>query len=74
MIVKMPQIGMTMLMGTVVKWHKNEGDDVMEDEPLFDFETEKQTNEVQAPVAGKLHIIAAEGTDVDCGEPVAEIL
>jgi pyruvate dehydrogenase E2 component (dihydrolipoamide acetyltransferase) len=74
MIVKMPQVGMTMLMGTVVNWMKNDGDMVSEGEPLFEFETEKMTNVVPSPATGKLRIIAQVDTDVDCGEPVAEIV
>jgi pyruvate/2-oxoglutarate dehydrogenase complex dihydrolipoamide acyltransferase (E2) component len=73
MQINMPQIGMTMLGGTILKWFYNEGDMVMEEEPLFEFETEKMTNEVVAPVSGVLHIIAPADEDVDCGKPVAEI-
>lgn len=74
MTVNMPQIGMTMLMGTITEWCANEGDTVKEGDKLFVFETEKMENEVTAPASGKLHIIAQVDEDVDCGNPVAEII
>jgi pyruvate dehydrogenase E2 component (dihydrolipoamide acetyltransferase) len=73
MQVNMPQVGMTMLSGTILKWFYNEGDAVTEGKQLYEFETEKMTNEITAPVSGILHIIAQVGEDVDCGNPVAEI-
>ena len=73
MTVVMPQIGMSMLAGTISTWCKNEGDTVEKDEVICEFETEKFTKELEAPAAGVLHIIAQEGDEVECGEPVAEI-
>ena len=73
MQVKMPQIGMTMMMGTITKWFYNEGDMVTQGQPLYEFETEKTTNEIEAPVSGVLHIVAKVDEDIDCGNLVAEI-
>lgn len=65
MDVIMPQLGETVLEGSVGKWYKNVGDTVKADEPLFDVETDKVTTEIPAPVSGVLSQIL-----VDVGVPV----
>lgn len=49
--------------GTFATWHVAEGDRVAQGAPLFDIETEKAAMEVEAPVAGHLHHIAAQPGD-----------
>ena len=44
----MPKLGLTMTEGTVSKWLKAEGDTVKEGEPLFEVETDKLTNTIEA--------------------------
>ncbi len=73
MNVLMPQIGMTMVEGSIEKWLKNTGDHV-EKGVLLEFTTEKLTNELEAPDSGILKILAQEGEIIACGEVVAEIL
>lgn len=73
MIVPMPQIGMTMVEGTIENWLKNDGDTVCKDDDLVEFFTEKMSNVIKAPADGILKIIAKEGQIVPCGDPVAEI-
>jgi pyruvate/2-oxoglutarate dehydrogenase complex dihydrolipoamide acyltransferase (E2) component len=73
MQVLMPQIGMTMVEGTIESWLKKEGDTVQKGEPILEFSTEKMTNILEAPQAGVLKILAQEGEIITCGEPVAEI-
>ncbi len=60
--------------GTVLEWHKQEGDSVAVDETLVEISTDKVDAEVPAPVAGtvtKIH--AAEGDTVTVGAVLAEI-
>ena len=64
--VTMPQMGDSVSEGTVLEWHKQEGDQVAEDEVLVEISTDKVDAEVPAPAAGtvvKIH--AAEGDTVD---------
>src|SRR3954447_17633621 len=72
--VTMPQMGDSVSEGTILEWHKKEGDTVAEDELLVEISTDKVDAEVQAPAAGtvvKIH--AAEGDTVSVGSVLAEI-
>ena len=72
--VKMPQLGETVIEGTILKWLKQEGDDVAIDEPLFEISTDKVDTEVPASEAGVLtKILVPEGSTVAVGTEVAEI-
>jgi pyruvate/2-oxoglutarate dehydrogenase complex dihydrolipoamide acyltransferase (E2) component len=57
--VTLPRLGQGMESGTIVRWLKAEGDAVERDEPLYELDTEKVTQEVEAPVAGVLLRILA---------------
>lgn len=74
MNVLMPQIGMTMVEGTIEKWLKNDGDHVEKGEVILEFTTEKLTNELEAPGSGIIKILAQEGEIIACGEVIAEIV
>ena len=72
--VVMPAMGDSVSEGTVLEWHKAEGDSVAVDETLVEISTDKVDAEVPAPIAGtvvKLH--AAEGDTVGVGAVLAEI-
>jgi pyruvate dehydrogenase E2 component (dihydrolipoamide acetyltransferase) len=70
----MPKLGLTMTEGTIGRWLKAEGDAVREGEPLFEVETDKLTNTIEASAGGVLlRIIASEGATVPCLEGVAVI-
>jgi pyruvate dehydrogenase E2 component (dihydrolipoyllysine-residue acetyltransferase) len=61
----LPQWSMGMADGTIVRWLKQEGETVMEGEPLVEVEAAKVTSEVEAEVSGVLtRILAAEGETV----------
>jgi pyruvate/2-oxoglutarate dehydrogenase complex dihydrolipoamide acyltransferase (E2) component len=61
--VLLPQFGMGMQDGEVVRWLKAVGDTVAEGEPLVEIEAAKTTVEVPAPAGGTLIEIAAEEGD-----------
>jgi pyruvate dehydrogenase E2 component (dihydrolipoamide acetyltransferase) len=72
--VKMPKWGMTMKQGKVSKWFKKEGDSVEKGEALFEVETEKITNKVEAPASGILfQIVVSEGMTVPVGAIIGVI-
>ncbi len=70
----MPQLGETVVEGTVALWHKKPGDTVAADESLFEVETEKVTMEIPSPVAGIVReILVAAGTTVKVGTRLAVV-
>jgi len=72
--VKMPQLGETVVEGTILKWLKQEGDQVALDEPLFEISTDKVDTEVPSSAAGTLSkILVGEGETVAVGTEVAQI-
>ena len=72
--VLLPQWGMGMSEGTIVKWLKAVGDTVAEDEPLAEVESEKTVEVIESPAAGKLvEILEQSGTVVAVRTPVAII-
>jgi 2-oxoglutarate dehydrogenase E2 component (dihydrolipoamide succinyltransferase) len=72
--IQMPQLGETIIEGTILKWLKAEGDTIERDEPLFEISTDKVDTEVPSPVAGTVtKILVAEGATVPVGTELAEI-
>lgn len=72
--VVMPKLGMLMEEGTVVKWLKNEGDNVKKDEVVALIESQKLTGEVKAPADGVLYkILVKEGETAKVGEAIGII-
>src|SRR5918997_4202283 len=72
--VVMPPMGDSVSEGSILEWHKQEGDEVSEDETLVEISTDKVDAEVPAPVSGKVaKIHAAEGDTVGVGSVLAEI-
>ena len=72
--VTMPQLGETVVEGTIVKWLKGKGDTVERDEPLFEISTDKVDTEVPSPVAGTIQEIKVqEGETVSVGTELAVI-
>ncbi|MEX2101323.1 MAG: biotin/lipoyl-containing protein, partial [Actinomycetota bacterium] len=72
--VVMPQLGETVIEGTIIRWLKAEGDEIALDEPLFEISTDKVDTEVPSPAAGTLErILVAEGQTVPVGTDLALI-
>ena len=70
--VKLPRLGQGMESG-VVRWLKAEGDAVEKGEPLYELDTEKVTQEVEAEASGVLLKIAVAEGEADVGKTVAVI-
>ena len=72
--VLMPQMGESIVEGTLTRWLKKLGDHVERDEPLFEISTDKVDTEIPAPVAGTLsEILVQEGATVGINTIVARI-
>jgi pyruvate dehydrogenase E2 component (dihydrolipoamide acetyltransferase) len=72
--VVMPQMGESIVEGTITKWLKKPGDKVQRDEPLFEISTDKVDAEIPSPASGVLQEIkVAEGTTVGVNTIVGTI-
>ncbi len=71
--VKLPRLGQGMESGTSVKWLKAEGDQVEKGEPLYELDTDKVTQEVEADASGVLLKIAVRDGEVEVGRTIAVI-
>src|SRR5271154_5267092 len=70
----MPQLGETVTEGTIIRWLKQVGDTIAQDEPLFEVSTDKVDSEVPSPAAGVLtEILVPEGETVDVGARLAVV-
>jgi pyruvate dehydrogenase E2 component (dihydrolipoyllysine-residue acetyltransferase) len=72
--VSLPRLGQGMEAGTIVRWLKSEGDSVEKGEPLYELDTDKVTQEVEAEASGiLLKILAGEGEEIEVGKRIAVI-
>ncbi len=72
--VVMPQMGESVMEGTVIEWSKSVGDTVEVDETLLEIATDKVDSEVPSPEAGTLvEILVEEGDTIEVGKPIAII-
>src|SRR3954466_8102858 len=71
--IKLPRLGQGMESGTIVKWLKSEGESVEKGEPLYELDTDKVTQEVEADASGVLLKIAVEEGEVEVGKTIAVI-
>jgi pyruvate dehydrogenase E2 component (dihydrolipoamide acetyltransferase) len=71
--IKLPRLGQGMESGTIVRWLKSEGDQVEKGEPLYELDTDKVTQEVEADASGVLLKIAISSGEVEVGKTIAVI-
>jgi pyruvate dehydrogenase E2 component (dihydrolipoyllysine-residue acetyltransferase) len=71
--IKLPRLGQGMESGTIVKWLKAEGEPVEKGEPLYELDTDKVTQEVEADASGVLLKIAVQEGEVEVGRTIAVI-
>jgi pyruvate/2-oxoglutarate dehydrogenase complex dihydrolipoamide acyltransferase (E2) component len=71
---KLAKVGMNMQEATISKWHKQPGDSFAQGEALYDVETEKVSQEVEATGPGKLvEIKVPEGENAQVGQVVCVV-
>jgi pyruvate dehydrogenase E2 component (dihydrolipoamide acetyltransferase) len=71
--VKLPRLGQGMEAGTIVRWLKAEGEPVTKGEPLYELDTDKVTQEVEAEADGVLLKIVVPEGEVDVGTTIGVI-
>ena len=73
-IINLPQVGESIVEGTIAKWLKHPGDTIKQYEPLVEVVTDKVTMEVPSPIEGTISkFLAEEGETVAVGSPILEI-
>ncbi len=70
---KVPAAGESITSANVAKWRKNDGEQVVQGEVLVTLETDKVSNELEAPASGCLKILTPEGEEVSIGAIIATI-
>src|SRR5262245_65076819 len=71
--VKLPRRGQGMESGVIVRWLKAEGDTVSRGEPLYELDTDKGTQEVEAELDGVLTQIVVPEGEVAVGATIAVV-
>ena len=72
--IKVPPLGESLTHGTIANWLKNLGDEIQEDEPILELETDKVTIEVNALSSGILtEINVSVGIEVEVGQTLGII-
>jgi 2-oxoglutarate dehydrogenase E2 component (dihydrolipoamide succinyltransferase) len=71
--IKVPSVGESVTEGILSRWLRKDGDAVRADEPVVELETDKATQEVVAPTAGRLRTTVPEGTAVQVGAVIGRI-
>src|ERR1051325_10444645 len=70
--ISMPKLGFDMAEGTLVRWVKNEGENVNKGDVLAEIETDKATVEVESSASGVVRkLLVEEGSVVPIGNPIA---
>ena len=71
---KLARVGMNMQEATITKWHKQPGDTFQDGDELYDIETEKVTQAIEASGDGTLlEILVREGTEAQVGQAVCAV-
>ena len=71
--ISIPKLGVSMTEGTLVEWLVADGDAVTPGDVLYRIETDKVENEIEAPVAGVVHITGEEGETYEVGTQIGTI-
>lgn len=71
---KLARVGMNMQEATITRWHKQPGDSFNTGDELYDIETEKVTQAIEASGEGKLlAILVPEGAEAQVGQAVCAV-
>src|SRR5882724_11168991 len=71
--VQVPGLGESVSEAVLVKWHKQDGQAVSQDEPIAELETDKANVDLPSPAAGVITRVKQEGAKVRIGETIATI-
>ncbi len=71
--IKVPAAGESITSANIAAWRKKDGERVEKGEILVSLETDKVSNDLEAPVSGTLHILSPEGEEVAIGKVIATI-
>lgn len=71
--VLLPKLGFSMNEGTLAEWLVADGGDAVEGQPLYALESDKSTQEVDAPASGKLKVLIEPGGPYPVGTVLGEI-
>jgi pyruvate/2-oxoglutarate dehydrogenase complex dihydrolipoamide acyltransferase (E2) component len=72
--VVMPQLGVSVVEGTIIRWLKQPGDPIAADEPICEIDTDKIVTDIPSPAAGTLvEILVPVGATVEVGATLARI-
>jgi pyruvate dehydrogenase E2 component (dihydrolipoamide acetyltransferase) len=72
--ISMPKLGFDMAEGTLIRWVKNEGENVNKGDVLAEIETDKATVEVESSASGVVRkLLVEEGSVVPVGDPIAVV-
>ena len=69
----LPKIGFSMTEGVLAEWLVEDGASIKEGDPLFAIESDKSTNEVEAPASGVVRILGAAGETYEVGTVIGTI-
>jgi pyruvate/2-oxoglutarate dehydrogenase complex dihydrolipoamide acyltransferase (E2) component len=69
----LPKLGFSMNEGVLSEWLVAEGATVKEGEPLFSIESDKSTQEIEAPATGVLKILKPAGETYEVGTVIGEL-
>jgi pyruvate/2-oxoglutarate dehydrogenase complex dihydrolipoamide acyltransferase (E2) component len=72
-LLRMPKIGMEMTEAVLVRWLVDDGTTVERGSPIYEIETDKVANEIEAPASGTLRRLVAEGETYPVGTLLAEL-
>jgi pyruvate/2-oxoglutarate dehydrogenase complex dihydrolipoamide acyltransferase (E2) component len=71
--IRIPQLGASMLEGTLLEWHVADGAAVAKGDILYVLESEKAAEEIESPASGTLRILAAANASYPVGELIGRI-
>ena len=72
--VLLPKIGFSMNEGVLTRWLVEDGAAVTQGQPLYELESDKSLQEVEAPASGRLKVIVATGETYPVGTVLGEIV
>jgi len=72
-VIRIPKIGVTMTEAILAEWFAEDGMTIEAGAPLYSLEMDKATNEIVAPVGGRLQIVGEVGETYQVGDLIARI-